>query len=51
MSLEWWTEYYANLIKQGFYDGDDVDTIKIMFDHIISEAQQPYNIEKFKNKA
>jgi len=44
--LLWWRDYYAGIIWQGVET--DLEAIKGMLDHLIAEAQQPFNIEQAK---
>lgn len=46
--LSWWRDYYAAVIWQGVTT--DLDEIKGMLDHLIAEAQQPFNVEQSKEQ-
>ena len=47
--LSWWKEYYASLLWQGV--PDDLDEIKAILDHLIAEAQRPFNVSQAKEIA
>ena len=42
--LSWWRDYYALVIWQGVET--DLDAIKGMLNHLIAEAQQPFNVKQ-----
>ncbi len=45
--LSWWKEYYSRRLWQG---EDDLDAIVLMLEHLIREAQTPFNIKEAQVK-